>query len=118
VQHDILSRVPVWQDTQRSGAQKRQKRCQIVGMMLDMGRIKPLWRDMDRAHAHVKWCRQIARVIFKHGGAGRVQPVQRKDLRKSGLFGLGAIIGMFDAINRIEQASQPARFAHAERIIF
>ena len=86
-------------------------------MMLDMGRIKALWRDMDRAHAHVKGGRQIARVIFKHGGAGRVQPVQRKDLRKSALFGFGAVIGMLYAVNRIEQAAQPARLGHAQGVV-
>ena len=57
--------------------------------------------------------REIAHVIFEHRGAMRGKTVAAEDPLERGAFGFGQIARMFDAIDRIEKAVEPAGGEHA-----
>ncbi len=86
-----------------------QKGRQIFGVVVNMITGCPLGRDVDSAHPHLMRHPQIARVIFEHGGAGGVKPVNGKDGLKGSAVGFGVKAGVLHPINRIEQPCEPAR---------
>ena len=79
---------------------------------MDVARAGRLVGHMHRAQAHLVRGAQVARIILEHGCAGRVQTVSAKDHLIGRAFGFWQKVCMFNAIDRIKQARQPARGQH------
>ncbi len=79
---------------------------------MDVARAQRLWRDQHRAQAHRMGGGQVARVILEHRRRFGVQPVKAEHRLERYPFGLGPEIGVLDAIDGIEEATEPPRFQY------
>ena len=83
-----------------------------MGVMLNMQGLQWFGGNMDGAHSHLMRGREIARVIFKHCGRARGQPVNGENRLKGGAFGFWAKACVFNPIDRIKKPGQSARLQH------
>jgi hypothetical protein len=80
---------------------------QIVGMVVDVGMVLALGRDMDGAHPHRVRRGEVAGVVLEHRAAGGVEPVGREDRLEGRAFGLGAEARVLDPVDGVEEAVEP-----------
>ncbi len=84
-----------------------EKRRQIICVMVNMCLAHGCGGHMDCAHAHLMGRFEIAHVIFEHcGGAGNHIRFGKNDVKGLAL-GFWAVVGMFDAKDRIKTPAEP-----------
>ena len=81
---------------------------EVVGVVVDVGGLIGLGRDMDRLHPQRMRDGEVAAVILEHRATGRIEAVLGEDGGKGLGVGLGVELGVLDPVDRIEQAAKPA----------
>ncbi len=86
--------------------------------MVNVKRFQRLVGHMYSAHSHRMGCGKIARVIFEHRGETGVQAIQGKNSLKGRAFWFGVKACVLNAVDRVKQAREAARFKNALRVGF
>ena len=81
-------------------------------MVVDMIRGFGRGGHVDGAHAHLVGGGKVAGVIFEHRGLRGIDAITGKDPLESVAVGFGAKVGVFNAVDRVEQARKPPRRDH------